>query len=113
MPAITGIRSQNPASAQRPDPACSAILIGGGHMAEIRAGFVVMCLALAAGCGDNLGPLHDAAPGEPDAGPDAGPDPGVTVTPTSGLVTTEAGGEDTFTVVLDSQPTAEVEIELA
>ena len=33
---------------------------------------------------------------------------GITVTPTSGLTTTEAGGTATFTVVLDSQPTADV-----
>ncbi|QTD52845.1 IPTL-CTERM sorting domain-containing protein [Sulfidibacter corallicola] len=36
--------------------------------------------------------------------------PGVTVNPTSGLTVTEAGGTDTFTVVLDSQPTADVTI---
>ncbi|MCP9934861.1 cadherin-like domain-containing protein [Cyanobium sp. Candia 9D4] len=35
---------------------------------------------------------------------------GITVTPTSGLVTTEAGGSATFTVVLDSQPTANVTV---
>ena len=81
-------------------------------MAQLRVCFVTF-LALAVGCGDNLGPLRDAAPGEQDAGTDAGADPGVTVAPTSGLVTTEAGGEDTFTVVLDSPPTAEVVIELA
>ena len=33
---------------------------------------------------------------------------GITVTPTSGLTTTEAGGTATFTVVLTSQPTADV-----
>ena len=33
---------------------------------------------------------------------------GVSVSPTSGLVTSEAGGSDTFTVVLDSEPTADV-----
>src|SRR5258705_475393 len=38
---------------------------------------------------------------------------GVTVTPTSGLVTTEAGGTATFTVVLNSQPTANVTIALS
>ncbi|MBK8170646.1 MAG: calcium-binding protein [Sandaracinaceae bacterium] len=38
---------------------------------------------------------------------------GVTVTPTSGLVTTEAGSTATFTVVLVSQPTADVTISLA
>lgn len=38
--------------------------------------------------------------------------PGITVTPTSGLVTTEAGGTATFTVVLNSTPTANVTIAL-
>ncbi len=38
---------------------------------------------------------------------------GITVDPTSGLVTTEAGGTATFTVVLDSQPTADVTIALS
>lgn len=37
---------------------------------------------------------------------------GVTVNPTSGLVTTEAGGTATFTVVLTSQPTNDVTISL-
>ncbi len=37
---------------------------------------------------------------------------GITVNPTSGLITTEAGGTDTFTVVLDSEPTADVTIGL-
>ena len=35
---------------------------------------------------------------------------GITVTPTSDLVVTEAGGTDTFTAVLDTQPTADVTI---
>ena len=35
---------------------------------------------------------------------------GITVTPTSGLTTTEAGGTATFTVVLDAQPTADVTV---
>ena len=35
---------------------------------------------------------------------------GFLVTPTSGLVTTEAGGTATFTIVLLSQPTADVTI---
>src|SRR5207245_7325611 len=35
---------------------------------------------------------------------------GVTVAPTAGLVTSEAGGTATFTVVLTSQPTANVVI---
>ncbi len=38
---------------------------------------------------------------------------GVTVTPTTGLVTTEAGGADSFSVVLNSQPTANVLIDLS
>ncbi len=38
---------------------------------------------------------------------------GITVTPVSGLTTTEAGGTAQFTVVLDSQPTADVIIGLS
>ena len=38
---------------------------------------------------------------------------GITVTPTSGLTTTEGGGTATFTVVLNSQPTADVTIGLS
>src|SRR2546426_303006 len=38
---------------------------------------------------------------------------GITVTPTSGLTTTEGGGTATFTVVLTSQPTANVQIGLS
>lgn len=38
---------------------------------------------------------------------------GITVSPTSGLVTTEAGGTATFTVVLTSQPSADVTIGLS
>src|SRR2546430_998290 len=38
---------------------------------------------------------------------------GITVTPTSGLTTTEGGGTATFTVVLTSQPTANVAIGLS
>ncbi|MFO0888457.1 MAG: Calx-beta domain-containing protein [Isosphaeraceae bacterium] len=38
---------------------------------------------------------------------------GITVVPTSGLVTTETGGKATFTVVLDSRPTADVTIALS
>jgi hypothetical protein len=39
--------------------------------------------------------------------------PGFLVTPTSGLQTTEAGGTDTFTVVLNSQPSADVTVAVA
>ena len=38
---------------------------------------------------------------------------GITVTPTAGLMTTEAGGTATFTVVLNTQPTADVTIALS
>lgn len=38
---------------------------------------------------------------------------GVTVNPTSGLTTTEAGGTDTFTVVLDTEPIADVVINVS
>ena len=41
------------------------------------------------------------------------PSPGITVSPVSGLVTTEAGGTATFTVVLNTQPTANVTIGLS
>jgi gliding motility-associated-like protein len=40
-------------------------------------------------------------------------DAGITVNPTSGLVTTEAGGTATFTIVLTSQPSANVTIGLS
>src|SRR5437764_672366 len=38
---------------------------------------------------------------------------GITVAPVAGLVTTEAGGTATFTIVLTSQPTADVTIGLS
>src|SRR6185295_11844680 len=38
---------------------------------------------------------------------------GITVSPKSGLVTTEGGGQATFTVVLNSQPTANVTIAIS
>lgn len=40
------------------------------------------------------------------------PTPGIQVSPTAGLVTTEGGGIDTFTVVLGTAPTATVALEL-
>ena len=39
---------------------------------------------------------------------DDGDTTGITVSPTSGLITTEAGGTDTFSVELDSEPTFDV-----
>ncbi len=41
------------------------------------------------------------------------PGPGIVVTPTQGLVITEAGGTDSFTVVLKTQPAADVSIALS
>jgi len=41
------------------------------------------------------------------------PVPGITVTPADGLITDEGGGSDTFTVVLDTSPGAEVTIALS
>jgi hypothetical protein len=39
--------------------------------------------------------------------------PGITVSQTSGLVTTESGGTDTFTVSLDTQPFGDVRLDLS
>jgi len=41
------------------------------------------------------------------------PPPGITVTPVEGLVTTEGAGTDVFSVVLDTEPTADVTIDLS
>ncbi len=41
------------------------------------------------------------------------PTPGITVNPTSGLVTTETGGQDTFDVVLDTLPSHDVTISVS
>ena len=38
---------------------------------------------------------------------------GITVSPTTGLITTEGGGTDQFTVVLDSEPVADVVVSLS
>ena len=38
---------------------------------------------------------------------------GITVAPQSGLITSEDGDDDTFTIVLDSEPTADVTIDLS
>ena len=45
--------------------------------------------------------------------PEASEPPDITVSPTSGLMTTEAGATDSFTVVLDSEPAADVTIGLS
>jgi len=45
--------------------------------------------------------------------PSAGGSANITVNPTSGLTTTEAGGSATFTIVLDAAPTANVTIGLS
>jgi FG-GAP-like repeat/RTX calcium-binding nonapeptide repeat (4 copies)/Calx-beta domain/FG-GAP repeat len=39
--------------------------------------------------------------------------PGIIINPTTGLVTTETGGTDKFTIKLNSQPTADVKIDLS
>ncbi len=41
------------------------------------------------------------------------PQPGISVNPTFGLVTTEEGGTDSFTVVLDTQPSAPVMLDVS
>jgi hypothetical protein len=68
-------------------------------------------------------PPPDPGTPPPDPGTPPPPDPGtpppepgtagITVTPTSDLRTTEAGGQATFTVVLTGAPTADVTIGLA
>ena len=62
-----------------------------------------------------LGHCPEHTGGKPPLGCGNGDDggtPGITVNPTSGLVTTEDLGTDTFTVVIDTQPTADVTIDL-
>ena len=49
----------------------------------------------------------------PTPTPTPQPPPGITVNPTTGLVTSESGGQDTFTVVLDAQPLNDVRIDLS
>jgi hypothetical protein len=67
--------------------ATATVRLGGGNFGATSE-FAANCIATAAG-------------------------PGITVTPASGLVTSEAGGTATFTVVLDTAPTADVTIALA
>jgi hypothetical protein len=71
-----------------------------------RLSFLAVALA-ACSYGDNWQAPVDAAD-DPDAAPAAG----ITVNPTRGLRTDEQGGQDRFTVVLDSAPTAAVTIAL-
>jgi hypothetical protein len=66
-----------------------------------------------------LGPAQSADPGYSGRDPDDvsvinldDDTPGIVVTPTTGLVTSEGGGDDTFSVTLTSQPTATVTIQL-
>ena len=61
---------------------------------------------------DNVG-YRELPPDVPDAMIRIGNAPGITVTPTAGLITTEAGGTATFDVVLDVWPTADVTIAVA
>ena len=81
--------------------------------------FPVLLALLAPACSDNVDPNETSkeTPGGQDTGPE--PDasevgaPGIVVTPVTGLRTTEAGGNATFTVKLATKPTAEVTIGLA
>ncbi len=63
---------------------------------------VLVAAAIAPGCGGGGGGGGFLAAG-----------PGFSVTPSAGLVTTEAGGAATFTVVLTAAPTADVTIALS
>ncbi len=84
----------------------------------------LLCLVVIAGCG-RLGydterrsdASVDAAVEPVDSGDDVGSDlglvPSVVVTPTTGLVTTEAGGVATFSVVLSMVPAANVTMMLS
>ncbi|MCH8745554.1 MAG: hypothetical protein IIB31_07905, partial [Chloroflexi bacterium] len=58
------------------------------------------------GSGGSTSPTPTPTPTPP-------PPPGITVNPTTGLVTSESGGQDTFTVVLDAQPLNDVRIDLS
>ncbi|MBK8170894.1 MAG: hypothetical protein IPK60_11205 [Sandaracinaceae bacterium] len=61
----------------------------------------------------DLGNVGDGAPA--DLGLDAGlaQTPGIVVMPTEGLVTIEMGGADTFTIVLSSRPSFDVQVMLS
>ncbi|MEG4107673.1 FG-GAP-like repeat-containing protein, partial [Microcoleus sp. S13_C5] len=58
--------------------------------------------------GTGTGPINNNGTG---TGPILG-SPGIVISPASGLVTTEAGGTDTFTIKLTRPPTADVKIDL-
>jgi hypothetical protein len=62
---------------------------------------------------DTNGPAFDASPNTLTVNVTPVGTPGITVTPTAGLVTTEAGGTAAFSVVLDTQPIADVVITLS
>jgi hypothetical protein len=72
------------------------------HVKEMKIGSVVTAIALAmliTMCGGTGGPT-----------PPDGTSPGITIDPTDGLLTSESGGTDSFTVVLNSEPAADVTI---
>ncbi|TAG94907.1 MAG: hypothetical protein EAZ09_12470 [Oscillatoriales cyanobacterium] len=58
-------------------------------------------------------PIPIPIPPAPTPTPTPTPTPGITVNPTSGLITTEAGGKATFNIKLNTQPTADVKIDLS
>jgi len=69
---------------------------------SMKIGSVVTAIALAmllTTCGGTGGPT-----------PPEGASPGITIDPTDGLLTSEFGGTDSFTVVLNSEPAADVTI---
>src|SRR5207248_2794717 len=78
-------------------------------VADGNIGYTIVTAAAASGDGNYSG-MNAADVSLTNADNDTA---GITVSPTSGLVTTEAGGTATFTVVLNSQPTANVTIPLS
>ncbi len=89
---LAGLRLLRAPTGRRPAVAAAALTLAAGLTA---AGIVA--------CGGGGGGGSASSPGTP----------GITVSPTSGLQTTEAGGTATFTVVLATAPSADVSIALS
>ena len=83
-------------------PAVTGFFVNGVWSGDVTINEAADNMFLRANAGGNIGEtsLFDAVI------------PGFTVSPTSGLVTTEAGGTADFTIVLDTPPTADVIIDL-
>jgi hypothetical protein len=80
--------------------------------------FALCALLLAALALSGFYAAHPASAAAPQAAPanqpnGQGPAPAIIATPSSGLVTTEAGGTATFTVQLSTVPTAQVQITIS